>query len=367
MRKRDIFRGILVCGLVSMLAACSDQWEGEGEEKAGSEGMPVVFSIESRAVDDGLQYEMYVFRKSTEEPDYRYERTLSLNASGQDTIRLMNSDLQHYSYRFLFTATPRKRPEITVKGKGETVLGNSSEWGEISITAVEDSLTAENYYGILDRQGTELLETGKIDGILTRLVGQFVFDFSKIGTDIDNPVDINTDKSVTSVLDRVYRIDILYRGLSKGVSLGTDLIPSSVERSTTILRSVFLQMDANLGIPVPQTERGLEIAASQVKGSARILGAYALPSSDVSVELYFYYYDTTPICENNHGSTPHGLSCYKNRNLSLKLTDKSSGTGLSILPDHYTLNRAGIHCDRIIDIGTTTGITVDTKWKNASK
>lgn len=366
MRRREIFRLLLICWMAASAAACSDNWESGDEGGLPEAGVPVALKIGGRATPEGLQYSLYVFRKGETDTDYLLDQTLSLQAEGQDRIRLMNDDLRKYTYRFLFVATPQAKPEIAVKGKdGNEAVAGSTTWTDLRIIAVTDSLTAENYSGILDREGTALLKSGSIDGELTRLVGQLVFEFYRVGPDgTGTPVEI-VSPDVLSVLDRVYRIDLSYTGLTQAVRFGTGNMPEAVSPAEgTAARHISLQTDGDLRVSVPQgvTE------ALPVRGGVRFKGEYALPANgNVRAELVFHYYDTTPICENNHGTTPHTDACYTLKELRLNIADWNNGIGLTVLPDYYTLNRAGIHCNRIIDIATTTGVTLDTKWKNAFK
>lgn len=229
MRRKGVFRMLIVGWAAVWFTACSDRWEGEGKSTTGIQGMPVDLSIDSRTVAGGLKYDLYVFRKEIAGSDYLLEQVLPLKADGQDRLRLMNDDLQNHTYRFLFLATPGNGPEIAVKSKdGTEVTAGLTAWPDLTVVAEKDSLTAGNYHGILDRDGAELLKTGGIDGVLTRLTGQFMFEFYRVGPDgISTPTDI-VSPDVLSVLDRVYRIDLSYTGLTQTVCFGTGNMPEAV-------------------------------------------------------------------------------------------------------------------------------------------
>lgn len=360
-------RWIIWLVAVVVLSGCSDKLEDDKPMRPSATGdIPVLIGT-SENVGTELQYAAYVFHKAPSDADYVFEQEILLQGDGTDKLKFANQDLVQYDYRFLFTATPLNRPEIVVTANNKAKLSGGENWTDVIVLAQEDSLTIDNYYDILDKTGKEILKEGSIDGVLTRLVGQVLFDFSKIGTDINNPVDI-TDATVTSVFDRVYQIDATYTGLSRSVGFGSDLTPRGIEQSLTVTRIIYPEMNAHFGVSIPQQNNGLDIAASGKKGSVRLYGACALPTSaSVKVTLVFHYYDTTPVCENSHGDVPHIKSCYTQKELRLNLSDWDKSTGLTLLPDYYTLNRAGIHCNRIIDIATTTGLTLDAIWKNTIK
>lgn len=361
MRRKEVFR-ILVMGWAAvLLTACTDRWEGERSKVTEREGIPVELSIDSRAVTGGLKYDLYVFRKETSGSDYLLEQSVSLNADGQDRLRLMNDDLRNHTYRFLFLATSDNDPEIAVKSKdGTEVTAGSTAWSDLTVVAEKDSLTAGNYYGILDRDGSELLKTGSIEGVLTRLTGQFVFEFYRVGPDgISAPTDI-VSPDVLSVLDRVYRIDLLYTGLTQAVRFGTGNMPAAVlPAENTVARRISLQTGNDLRVGIPQ---GI-LEALAVKGAVRFKGEYGLPAAGtVRIKMTFYFYDTTPRCgEPDHS---HDASCYPQRTLLLNLPEEASSAGLSMKADYFTVNKGGIRYDRIIDLENNSGVKLEIDWKN---
>lgn len=367
MIRTGIFRILFCCCFMILVAGgCSRDWEENEKKESGEEGYPLMLEVRGQAGASDLRYELYIFRKADLTADYLLTSVVTLTGNGQDRIKLMNADLRNNSYRFLFTATPEEAPEIAVRGKNEVLpVPVGTPWQEVMLTAERDSLTAENYYGILDREGADLLNTGRIEGILERLVGQTVFDFFKVGSGgINDPVDI-ASAEVISVLDRVYRLEVSYTGLTRAVKFGSDGVPFAVGTVPgAVTRRMTFLTDEELRVAVPQEL--LEEAGVAKKGSVRIRGEYGLPAAGkLQIKMVFRYYDTTPIC--GHPDEIHGKSCFTQDSLLLHLPVSGSNERLSIVPDHYTVNRGGIHFDRIIDLGHQADMEVETDWKNTFK
>lgn len=369
MKITGVFRIIFFLGWGIMGMACSDPWVGK-EEEPNTDGYPVLLELKSRSGADNLRYELYIFRKLPADSDYLLDTSLFLQGDGRDRLRLMNDDLKNYVYRFLFIATPTSRPEIGVSGKDKQMpLPEGNSWTDTRLLIQQDSLTLDNYYTVLDKQGKELWESGKIEGVLTRLVGQMVFDFYKIN-ETNIPVDIDplTADSVLSVLDRVYQIDITYTGVATTVGFSEETLPIGIAEEGTVVRHLYPRQDERFRVNIPQPENCLYPAASGVKGSVRILGDCFLPADKtVRVNMVFHYFDTTPVCENWHEDTPHTEDCYSKVQVALNLPAVTASSGLKILPDCFTWNKGGIYCNRIIDILHTTGITIEVDWKNTFK
>ncbi len=369
MKITGIFRIIFFLGCGIMGIACSDSWTGK-KEGGDTDGYPVLLELKGRGASDNLIYELCIFRKLPADPDYLLDTSLVLQGNGQDRLRLMNDDLKNYDYRFLFIATPGNRPEIGISGKnGQMPLPEKSTWADTRIIVQQDSLTLDNYYAILDKQGKELWDNGEIEGILTRLVGQMVFDFYKIN-ELNVPVDVDplTADSVVSVFDRVYQIDITYTGLATAIGFPEETLPVGMMEQGTVVRHIYPRQDERFRVSIPQPENHLYATAFGVKGSARILGDCFLPADKtVRVNMVFHYFDTTPVCENWHGDAPHTKDCYSKAQIALNLPAVTASSGLKILPDCFTRNKGGIYCNRIIDIPHTTGITIDVDWKNTFK
>ena len=99
-----------------------------------------------------------------------------------------------------------------------------------------------------------------------------------------------------------------------------------------------------------------------MRGSLRMKGAFLLPSdSKLRVKLLFTYYDTTPACGNGHTGV-HSAACFPQRQLTLALPAADAATGLPVAANCFTVNRAGLHCDRIIDIPVGGGIETNFDW-----
>lgn len=365
---KRIFKMIAILLAGIGFVACSNKWEEEERPvHIEREGIPVRLKLDGESTTgETLRYNFYIFRKAAQDADYAFEQMLALKAGEATSVKFMNQDLKVYSYRFLFTATVDKRPEISVVPKSGARLTKGMAWKEITLKAIEDSLTLDNYYTVVDKTGDEILGAEKIEGILGRLVGRFLFDFYRVGKlGLEEPMDI-VSPQVTSVLDRVFRIDILYSGLTKSLQfndiVGVEPV-SPLEGSFT--QQIELKGENPFLVEIPQPEKGLEAAGVNTKGSVRIQGIYGLPSDDsVKVTMVFHYYDTTPKCENNHGTEPHKTDCYVTKKVTLNLFKAAIIPGLPVKADHFTLNRSGLPCDRIIDIKQQGNLAIDINWDN---
>ena len=95
----------------------------------------------------------------------------------------------------------------------------------------------------------------------------------------------------------------------------------------------------------------------------RVSGLLRLLPSDskLRVKLLFTYYDTTPACGNGHTGV-HSAACFPQRQLTLALPATDAAAGLPVAADCFTVNRAGLRCDRIIDIPVGGGIETNFDW-----
>lgn len=130
--------------------------------------------------DNGLLTRLYVF-SSESGNNYRLSDSLPQVISSSTRLKISLADLNKKNYRFLFIATPEQTPEIHVRHSGNSPFAFGTEWEKVAIEMANDSLSVDNYYGIKDLTGNEILQTGTIHGELTRLVGQMLFCFYKVG------------------------------------------------------------------------------------------------------------------------------------------------------------------------------------------
>lgn len=174
--------------------------------------------------------------------------------------------------------------------------------------------------------------------------------------------------NVTSVLDRVFKVDIEYTGLTQNIVFGeSNKITDKDIWTNKYTQTHYFDTDAGLKVSVPQPDNGLENSSVTAAGSARVKGIYCLPSAQkVRIKYTFHYYDTALACGNAHAGE-HTSDCYEQKTLTLNLPQDVTGvTLLSVLPNHYTLNKGGIRFDRIIDVGANLAFEFNTEWKNDS-
>ena len=164
-----------------------------------------------------------------------------------------------------------------------------------------------------------------------------------------------------SVIDRVARIDITYENPTTALRFdetGT-LVPAAYAPEP-LTRSV-LPRATDFRVALPQADMGLRVYDEALRGSLRMEGAYLLPSdSKLRIKLLFTYYDTTPACGDGH---THGPACFPQRQATLVLPAAGAAVGLPVAADCYTVNRAGLRCDRIIDVPVGGGIETNFDWQ----
>lgn len=319
-------------------------------------GIPLRAVLPKEAPDNGLLTKMYVFKGL---PSTTYRLSDSLEIPGNSArIKMSLNDLDKNNYRFLFVSTPKARPEIRVGRIDGSPLLADTEWEKVAVDMAADSLSTDNYYGIKDMTGKEILQQETIEGELTRLVGQMVFCFYKgDAAGVTNP-------KVASVLDRVSFIEISYKEIPRQITFDAGLNPVSLAGTEDVLNHTvgFSLSEYGQKVALPQTGVPVEVSDT-IPGGAILKGTGLLPCKDkVEVSMTFHYYDTTPVCGHTETGHTHTVECYTPRTLSLNLPKKTGMTGLSVLPDHFTVNNAILPCDRVIDVLHTSGITVNTTW-----
>lgn len=350
---------------IGFLTACSEDQEVSPVTPPHSTGTPLSLKTKGFSVDAGhLNYSLYIFSHTSGSTEaYRLDSTIH---PLQETSKLVfsNQKLVEKDFRFLFTATPAARPEITItQGNTAGDPASGSSWSEIRIRTAADSLTIDNYYGVTDLTGAELLKTDTIRGQLTRLVGQTVFDFTKIGNSLENP--LPTDATVTSVFDRIYQIHLEYTGYTTMLRLeGKDQLVPADTVSVPLSLSYITRLDSVLKLTIPQ-EQIDTLAVGKLYGG-RLRGACLFPTTGtLQAKLTFYYYDTTPLCPNLVHR--HEADCYAKSSVKLTLSGKPAATGIPVQENAYTVNRIGIRNNRIIDISYGADMDLDTQWQNNVK
>lgn len=343
-------------GLAALLAAlfpaCTESQQDAPDGTEGEMGIVCRTALRNETPGNSLKTKLYVFKK-TGTNNYQLSDSVPEVISGSTRIQMNLTDLNKSDYRFLFLATPQAAPEIHVMRLDGSPFAAGTEWEKVAVAMSADSMSVDNYYGIKDMRGSEILRQKTIEGELTRLVGQMVFCFYKADSEGV------TDATVASVLDRVSSIDITYRGVPHHITFDAANKPVAVDGTERVL---------NHSICFSLSEKGQKVELPQfpvekndsIPGGAILKGTCLLPSQEkVRVSMEFHYYDTTPKCETEH---THEATCYMLKKLSLRLPQDEQATGLSVLPDYFTVNNARLPCDRVIDVLHTSGIEVITVW-----
>lgn len=348
-------------GLAALLAAlfpaCTESQQDAPDGMEGETGIVCRTALRNQTSGNSLKTKLYVFRKTGGSNKYQLSDSVPEVINGSTRIQMNLADLNKSDYRFLFLATPQRVPEIQVMRPDGAPFTVGTEWEKVAVAMSADSLSVDNYYGIKDMPGSEILRQKTIEGELTRLVGQMVFCFYKA-----DPGGV-TDATVASVLDRISSIDITYQGVPHYITFDAAHRPVAGDGAEGVLHH---------NVRFSLSERGQKVELPQfpveendsIRGGAILKGTCLLPTQGkVRVSMDFRYYDTTPICELAH---VHEASCYALKDLSLRLPKDEQTTGLSVLPDYFTINNARLSCDRIIDVLHTSGISIDTVWTKTS-
>lgn len=339
--------------------------ESQQDIPDGVDGKPEVMlrtSVREETSGAGLLTKLYVFKSDGTE--YQLSDSVPLVVSGTTKLKMSYADLNKNSYRFLFIATPESKPGIYVKRSDNASLALGTGWEKVVVAMQGDSLSVDNYYGITDLPGTEIMRLTTIQGELTRLVGQMVFCFYRTGPGgVKDPVAVK-DTTVASVLDRVSSVDITYEGVPLQIGFDGENKPLAVASPSKTMKHTirFTQTQNGLKVPLPQQGIPVEVNDS-ISGGAIIKGTCLLPSRQgVHVSMVFHYYDTTPVCENTDKDHKHTVECYTPQTVSLRLPQSETVPGLNILPDYFTISNAGLPCNRIIDVAHSSGIEINTVW-----
>lgn len=344
---------VLFAGLV---LSCTERQESP-EWIENESGILLRPELRETSPSDGLITKLYVFKAGANDK-YRLSDSLPEIISGSTRLKMNLADLNKNDYRFLFVSTPQPKPEIQVNRMDGSPFAFGTEWEQAVVTMQADSLSIDNYYGIKDLTGREILQLDAIEGELTRLVGQMVFCFYK-----SVPQGV-TDPNVASVLDRVSSIDIAYKNVPRQIAFDAANLPVSVTGSESALNHTvrFSQSEDGQKVALPQAGVPVEISDSIPKG-AILKGTCLLPcQQQVNVSMVFHYYATTPICGHTEVTHKHTAQCYEQNTLTLNLPNNTGTAGLSVLPDHFTVNNALLPCNRVIDVEHTSGIQVNTVW-----
>lgn len=348
----------LVCAAAALLGfwSCS-----KTDYNAAEDGTRQI-EVSLKTPPAGLSCPLHIFRRPAGTSDeYAFDRNCGPVADGT-TLKLTLEELKAFDYRFLMTAQPASRQWLEVTGDAQELTAGTL-WNDVRLAETSTEATSEAYCGVTDMSGDDIIRNGRILMELKRIGGEMVFDIYRKGATLDDPVSIvSTD--VASVIDRVTRIEIRYYSPTVALRFGpeNELIPDSYG-STPVVQAIIPSLDGNLRAVLPQSDNGLAEYDPTVRGSLRIMGAFLLPSdSRIRATMKFTYYDTTPVCGNSH-TGDHTDTCFEEKTLLLNLPSALSATGLPVKGNFFTVNRAGLGTDRIIDVPTESGVDVDFTWK----
>lgn len=308
----------------------------------------------------GLETPIYFFRRNAGTQDeYVFIRSYASVADGE-TIKLPLEEMAGEEYRFLMIAQPAGGAWLTLQAADGSTYAPGATWDELRLASATGSASADGYCGYTDRSGAEILAEGAVRLKLTRIAGQVVFDFFRTGGSLSQPESV-VSPDVASVIDRVAEIEIEYANPTASLRFDADgaLVPATYA-AEPLKQRIVPEME-NFKVSLPQADKGLAVYDASLRGSLRMEGACLLPSdSKLRVKLVFTYYDTTPVCGNDH--TGDGAACYVRRQMTLDLPAAGSQAGLPVAADCFTVNRAGLRCDRIIDVPVGGAITMDFGW-----
>lgn len=344
------------------IVSCSEKEEGNGIVDKLTDGVPVSVQLTSQPLPGNIECDLYIYYKKTAESVYKLKEVISFGNQDTKQAQFNTQELNTGDYRLLFVGVPASyNNELVLSG-----VSLNSSWDDVRITAGNHELSDDFYYKVLSIPGSQILADGRIDAVLGRLVGQVTIDVYHINAD-GAPDDIEVS-TVGSVLDRVKKIDIVYSGLTKVLSFDADGNPVEEEPfSGTYSQVIEPILGGDLTVDISsQNEDEIVIAGNNKIGSVRIRGFYCLPATNkVRVKSTFEFVDTTPGCANNHDGE-HVEGCYPLNTIVLNLPQENAPDNdlLSILPNHFTINQAGIWQNRIIDVPQEGSFGFNVAWAN---
>ncbi|MBK5722257.1 DUF5031 domain-containing protein [Dysgonomonas sp. Marseille-P4677] len=346
------------------LFSCTDKEYEEDGNNTDINQVPVIATLATELLPENLICTMYVFGKSVSDAEdgYMLKEVKILHNTEQNSLKFKNSELISNSYRFLFVATPFNAQEIGLLKSDGAALQIGDRWGNIMIQSFNPIISADNYQGVVDKTGNEILDGKTINCTLTRLVGQVIFDIYKVAKEGDLTISQDVNAPHFTVLDRVFKIEIEYSDMTKSAAYNNEEIVHQDIWDQSYLQVIEPQLYANNNFKADVSWLVENLTFSEEKqGSAHIKGIYCMPSNgNLKIRLKFYFYDTTPFCGLDES---HSSSCFETKTIVLNLP-KTGATPLSVIPNHYTLNTAKIRYDRIIDIGTNSSFEFDSSWNN---
>lgn len=346
--------------LVAVLTAGSCALESEEVCPACNKVRTVAVALNDE-LPAALETPLYQFRRATGTGDAYVLECSYVSVGDGETLKIPLTELKAYDYRFLMIARPAGSEWPELQTAGGQPFGPGDAWDDLRLVSASGAASGDVYGGFEDLSGQELLDSGSIRLTLTRIAGEMVFDFYRYDEALSKPVGV-VSAEVQSVLDRVTGIEIVYENPTTALRFDADgeLRPAAV--ASEPLRQTIAPALTDFKVVLPQADKGLAAYSADVRGSLRIEGRYLLPSaSKLRVRLAFTYYDTTPLCGNDHAGD-HVAGCFAQRQLMLDLPSADAPAGLPVAADCFTVNRARLRCDRIIDVPVEGFVWAKFEW-----
>lgn len=361
LNKKELLVWSLFCVSLGFIS-CSDTENDGGKEGRGESSVPLTLRSEGTSSEQALACYVYIFSQTGNSGGYSFEKMIQPAIGGETPLSLETTGGR--AYRFLFVATPEEAPEMALSTRADAPVATGTPWEDIVLLEGTAPLSVDNYYGITEMTGPEIAAAGKVEGHLTRLTGQVLFDFYKAGPGgVEDPVAIDPTKA-QSVFDRIYQVDITYTGQAAGVAFGEgNRLEPVYKENNSSKQTLHFALTPGLGVGIPQPENGLG-AHPSAAGGVRLQGACFLPTdTELRVSMAFHYYDPLPVCGITGSAAEHlhTIDCYIQKEVELNLPALSAD-GLSIRPDYFTVHKAALPCDRVIDIPHESGINIQTSW-----
>lgn len=359
MKQSYIYRIFASLCFLTLATACG--LEGQEECVPCRKARTVNVRVAGTHPASELETPLYLFRRPAgSQKEYLYARNCGTVADG-DALKLPLSEIKAYDYRFLMIAQRQGTPWLSMQTAAGTPFEPGSAWVDLRLVSASGQAASDGYCGFTDISGDMLLQDGSVRLTLKRIAGQILFDFFRTAGSLSQPEGVLSD-DVASVADRINRIVIEYENTTTALRFDADgLLTAAAYASEPLLQTISPEA-TDFKVTLPQAEKGLEVYDAALRGSLRIAGAFLLPSdSKLRIRMSFTYYDTTPICGNTH-TGDHTAACYGQQQLSLTLPAAASEQGLPVAADCFTVNRAGLRCDRIIDVPVGGSIETDFGW-----
>ncbi len=367
MKNKSIQQLLLICiGSLFFLSCSEDMGDNNPVIGGGITESSLKINLKQGTLPTNLRCVMYIFSKEYVSDSYLLKDSIHLDETHSRTMPFIVNNWSSPYYRFLFIALPSENAGIALSNHTNSDLTREVDiWENVRVTATDvKSISGDCYFGVLDRTSTEISDSLQISGKIKRMVGQMALDIYRVD-DSKTPMAIDVD-TVSTVLDRVYQIDFEYEGLTDQISFDASGEPvwNSVV-ATNADTSIVVQLADSLYAKIEDNDF-LELSGEGVNGSVRIKGLYCLPSeNNLKMKVTFHYYDTTTRCGNPDHEHTIENGCFPQKSLTLNLPQNSNEKDyLSVLSNYYTVNKAGIWLNRIIDLKYNASFELNTVWSN---